>query len=132
MSKAIKKMLSIGVVCALMVCMAITTAFAEAATSTATVALGSKDPVNGNPKILYALSLNGSVTGTGNSTGSLTGEIWTKGALISVSRASATTKGFNTKTLYWANDGKETGTFWARCFSPNGNQGGQCVVTQAQ
>lgn len=132
MSKTMKKMLSVGIVSALLVCMAIPTAFAATATSVATVDFGSKEPVNGGTRTLYALPLSGTVEGTSNSYGSLTGEIHTKGAIFSHVRASATVEGKDSEDLYWANNGKDEGTFWAQCVSSKGNQGGKCTVYQEQ
>lgn len=127
-----KKMLSVGTVCALLVCMAIPTAFAATATSVATADFGSDKTVDGGVRQLYALPLSGTVQGTYNSYGSLTGEIWTKGMILAHSRASATVVGKDSAKLEWENEEKAEGTFWARCFSREHNQGGQCTVSQEQ
>lgn len=132
MSKTMKKMLSVGTVGALLVCMAIPTAFAATVTSVATVDVGSSAPASGGTRSLYALPIYGEVEGNSNANGSLTGSMWTKGVMFSHSRDEATAEGYEIKDLYWANEKSETGTFWAQCVSPSGNQGGQCTVSQDQ
>lgn len=132
MSKTMKKMLSVGTVGALLVCMAIPTAFAATVTSVATVDVGSKESVSGGSRTLYALPIYGEVEGISNANGSLTGSMWTKGVMFSHSRDEETVDGYETKYLYWANAKSETGTFWAQCVSSSGNQGGKCTVYQDQ
>lgn len=113
--------------------MVIPTAFAVEVTSTATVDFGSKDPVNGGARMLYALPLSGKVCANKPITGSLTGEIWTKGAMISRLRTSASANANASPfIMFWDNPNQESGTFWARCYAPEGNQAGYCSVWQNQ
>lgn len=133
MSTKAKKLVSICTLCALLLCMVIPTAFAAQVSSTATVDFGTTASVLGGVRTLYALPLHGSVKATGSTTqGSVLGTMWTRGAIFTLSRDSAETSGSASKTLYWYNDGNDSGTFWAECYSPNGNQAGYCSVWQYQ
>ena len=133
MSTKAKKLVSICTLCALLLCMVIPTAFAAQVSSTATVDYGSSKAVDGGARTLLALPLSGAVNATGSSTnGSVTGKIWTKGMAISTRRATAKTEGATVKYMSWNNPDSETGTFWAWCQSPAGNQAGYCTVWQNQ
>lgn len=130
MQKSIKKAITVFALCALLVSMAIPTAFAGYATSTATVNFGSTDMVTGGDRTLYGTSVSGSVKSTTSGTSTyVTGYLYTKGSLFSHARDSANASNYGSKSLYWANSDAENGTFWAACQA-TGDHSGYCKVTQ--
>lgn len=129
MNKRIK--ITVCAICALLMCLTVTTALA--ATSKATVDSGVTTWRQGAHRSLSASALNGTVKST-NATGpdrqTLIGKMWTQGNVFALERDHADVKPNGHSTLYWPNNGNETGTFFAEACAQYGNHEGYCSVWQ--
>ena len=131
MSKNMKKMITVCALCVLLVSMMVPAAAASTLTSKATVDFGSTAVAVGGTKTLYGVALSGTVKSTtANTSDSVTGKMYTKGAVWTHVQDYDTATNNGSKSLYWANGSGDTGTFWAQCEAAGKNHSGYCSVSQ--
>ena len=129
MGKNTKKILTICALCVLLLGLAVPTAFASVNKSTATVDYGSTHMAYGGERTLYGIKLYGLVKSTTeNTSGKVTGYMYTRGALITHLRDEQDSKNLMPAGLYWANADGHTGVYWAQCKASNNNHSGYCEV----
>ncbi len=121
-------------VCALMLYLTAANALAITLNSRASVEYGSNTKVAGVNQTLNKNYLYGEVAstyGTGTSDKRLIGRMCTRGEIWIHTRDEIGASPYQIlDTLYWDNDGEETGTFFAEAFAPNRNHTGYCLVKQ--
>lgn len=122
-------------ICALLMLLTTTTAFAATIRSTATIDYGSSSKILGSKQALNANALNGTVYSSSASTGTtdqkLKGDMVTQGVIWMHTRDTKSVAPRTSASLYWANPNNETGSFWAEARAVWGNHEGYCRVTQA-
>ena len=130
MSKNIKKLITMCALFALILSLAVPTAFANSKESKASVDYGSTQMAYGGDRTLYGYELKGKVQSQTANTDTIVGYMYTKGVLWTHKRDEATTKNGNHATMSWANSSGDTGTYWAQCRAKSGKQEGYCLVYQ--
>jgi hypothetical protein len=132
MNKKIR--ITVCAICALLMCLTVTTALAGTVYATATVDYGSTSTSTSGSQILNENVLKGTIKSTyatGTNDQDLYGEMWTKGSVWKVKRDTGHVNPYGSTTLYWGNPSSETGTFFAKAYASSGNHDGYCKVSQS-
>jgi hypothetical protein len=126
--------ITVFAICAMLMCLTVTTALAATISSTATVDYGVTSWRQGPERSLNSNSLSGTVkstNGTGLNDQKLEGKMWSKGSVFAVCRDSASVSPNGSASLYWSNNDDLTGTFFSEARAQNGNHDGTCKVSQS-